>query len=75
MSEKIYTAARAWIGRERYETLYRESIEQPEAFWRKQAERLVTAIVSKPPADRDANRPHNPVSLPKRFSATMTGKP
>ena len=43
--EKIYPvpegqAARAWIDSARYETLYRESIESPERFWREQAESL-----------------------------------
>jgi acetyl-CoA synthetase len=43
MSEdKIYavlqaTAARAWIDNKRYEALYRESLENTEAFWAKQA--------------------------------------
>ncbi|HUO66992.1 MAG TPA: acetate--CoA ligase [Gammaproteobacteria bacterium] len=31
------TAARAWIDNQRYEALYRESIENTEAFWAKQA--------------------------------------
>jgi len=40
--EKIYavpeaSAARAWIDNRRYESLYRESLESPEAFWAKQA--------------------------------------
>ena len=40
--DKIYavpaaTAARAWIDNKRYEALYRESLESPEAFWAKQA--------------------------------------
>jgi acetyl-CoA synthetase len=40
--EKIYPvpegqAARAWIDSARYESLYRESIESPEQFWRDQA--------------------------------------
>ena len=40
--DKIYavpqaTAARAWIDNKRYEALYRESLENPEAFWAKQA--------------------------------------
>ena len=39
---KIYavpeaSAARAWIDNRRYESLYRESLESPEAFWAKQA--------------------------------------
>ncbi len=44
--EKVYAvpktaAARAWIDNARYESLYRESLESPEAFWAKQArERL-----------------------------------
>jgi acetyl-CoA synthetase len=40
--DKIYavphaTAARAWIDNKRYEALYRESLENTEAFWAKQA--------------------------------------
>ena len=40
--DKIYavpaaTAARAWIDDKRYQALYRESLESPEAFWAKQA--------------------------------------
>jgi len=40
--EKVYavpeaSAARAWIDNRRYESLYRESLESPEAFWAKQA--------------------------------------
>jgi acetyl-CoA synthetase len=40
--EKTYavpeaSAARAWIDNRRYESLYRESLESPEAFWAKQA--------------------------------------
>ncbi len=40
--EKIYavpsaTAARAWVDDRRYESLYRESLENTEAFWAKQA--------------------------------------
>jgi len=31
------SAARAWIDNRRYESLYRESLESPEAFWAKQA--------------------------------------
>jgi acetyl-CoA synthetase len=43
--EKIYPvpaplAQRAWIDSARYESMYRESIEDSETFWRKQAERL-----------------------------------
>ena len=33
-------AERAWIDAARYDSLYRESIEDTEGFWRKQAERL-----------------------------------
>ncbi|HEY8521426.1 MAG TPA: acetate--CoA ligase [Gammaproteobacteria bacterium] len=45
MSEKIYPvpaafAERAWINRERYEAMYRASVEDPDAFWREQAARL-----------------------------------
>ena len=45
MSEKIYPvpeelAAKAWINQERYEELYRASVEDPERFWREQAARL-----------------------------------
>jgi acetyl-CoA synthetase len=41
--EKVYAvpktaAARAWIDDARYESLYRESLENPEAFWAKQAQ-------------------------------------
>ncbi|WP_353981490.1 acetate--CoA ligase [Salinicola endophyticus] len=33
-------ADKAWIDRERYETLYRQSVEDPEGFWREQAQAL-----------------------------------
>jgi acetyl-CoA synthetase len=41
-NDKIYAvpqaaAARAWIDNKRYESLYRESLENPEAFWAKHA--------------------------------------
>ena len=43
--EKVYPvpdalAERAWIDAARYEALYSASVENPEEFWRKQAERL-----------------------------------
>ncbi len=33
-------ASKAWIDGDRYESLYRRSVEEPEAFWRDQAARL-----------------------------------
>jgi acetyl-CoA synthetase len=43
--DKVYPvpealAERAWIDAARYETLYRQSVEDPERFWLEQAERL-----------------------------------
>ena len=43
--EKLYPvsedwAKRAWIDQARYEALYRQSIEDPEGFWREQAQRI-----------------------------------
>src|SRR5690606_30371939 len=43
--EKIYPvpedwAKRAWIDQARYEALYRQSIDDPEGFWREQAQRI-----------------------------------
>ncbi|MGB7215652.1 MAG: acetate--CoA ligase [Gammaproteobacteria bacterium] len=44
-NEKIYPvsedwAKRAWIDQAKYEALYRQSIEDPEGFWREQAKRI-----------------------------------
>ena len=44
-NEKIYpvdeaTAAAAWADADEYQALYRESIDDPEAFWRQQAQSL-----------------------------------
>ena len=33
-------AANAWIDQDRYEAMYRQSIEEPDAFWAEQAKRL-----------------------------------